>query len=177
MEYIQPVTSALLFLAFIFLAFKQEKYIKVLKGTNEQLKQVNSAQSGLIQDLKTYKEIFSVDDFKKNVDLKMETQKMSIEKEYAKKQDEIIDQHLQFQTKQASQIDELNEKVKFYEVSNLELTQKISENRQKELRAVQKFSTDHKSPGLSKNDILKMSEEVIKEIEFQKYIDDKVRGK
>jgi hypothetical protein len=67
MELIQYIPQLLLFAAIVFLAIKQEKYIKVLKGTNTELKQVNSVQSTLIQDFKAYKEIFGVDDFKQHL--------------------------------------------------------------------------------------------------------------
>jgi predicted S18 family serine protease len=124
-QYIAPSISALILIAYIFIAIKQGKYINILKETNDQIKSITSVQSGLISDFKAYRELFNMDDIAKLVQLKLDNQELMLSKKFADREKAVVQEYIDTSSEHVKTISELSEKVKYYESSSTEMGKKL----------------------------------------------------
>jgi hypothetical protein len=135
-----------LLLAYIFIAFKQGRYIRILKDTNEQIKGITTVQSGLIHDFQEYRKLFNMEDIKNNVQLKLENQQLSLTMKYAKKENDVVQEYLNKLSAEEKKNSDLKVKVKYYEHSSQDMRSQLEllqEKTRKELEELNfKLITD-----------------------------------
>ncbi|HEV8507508.1 MAG TPA: hypothetical protein VGQ53_18980 [Chitinophagaceae bacterium] len=114
MLYTETIISGLLLLAYIFIATKQGRYIKILKETNDQIKSITTVQSTLISDFQAHRELFNMEDIKQLVELKLENQRLKLSNEYADKEKSVVQEYLVKLDQQERTISTLSDRAELF---------------------------------------------------------------
>jgi hypothetical protein len=142
MQYVEPIISGILLIAYIFIAIKQGKYIAILKETNEQIKGITTIQSGLISDFKTHRELFNMDDIAKLVQLKLDNQQLALAKEYADKEQTVVQEYLDKLNYEQKKTSELSVRASIYEATSTEMRYKLEELKGENIRANEQLKNE-----------------------------------